>query len=504
MNYRLSFVVTIQLLLGSSTNPAFGEGAVETAIDVAMEDAIGRYNIRGASIAYYDGNTMEAPLVRGYGQLSSAADSDAVDGSTVFMIASVSKVFTGVAVSALLDSGTIELDDDICDTLAGLDFATSACRNPHAADAKVTWRMLVTHRSSMAGSLPFAKNANGDTVEAAYAPVGAYEGGIAVGNPSCPLEDTLSFYRDYLTNTQTTTVGGDVDWYALAQNDGGAWKKEAPGDASEYSNAAFGYLAPLIALEAGMTFPNFSKERIFDKLGMKNTAWFRRDLPQTGVAEAIPNLYSAKTDAFTDLPGPDGGHYCFVDYASGSLHTSAEDLAKFGKAMLDYGVGTLFEKESTGKAATECQERDSAGAEVSECEYGVAWNRLYNGMPYSPASLCNLKDADWTDGVSHNGGEAGSQTLLFVLPKAKTFAVVLTSTSGNSEEASDMLMNDLLAAANGGAKEGCTYSGSGSGSGPGPGEKDSAVVNNSATSPAGTFSMVSTCIIVGAVYGMFL
>ena len=82
-------------------------------------------------------------------------------------------------------------------------------------------------------------------------------------------------------------------------------------------------------------------------------------------------------------------------------------------------------------------------------------------MPNSPASLYNLEDADWADGVSHNGGEAGSQTLLFVLPKAKTFAVVLTSTSGNSEEAADMLMNDLLAAAtgrlNGGAKEGCKY-----------------------------------------------
>ena len=87
---------------------------------------------------------------------------------------------------------------------------------------------------------------------------------------------------------------------ALAQTDGGAWMKERPGDTSEYSNAAFGYLAPLIAREAGMTFPDFSKTRIFETLDMKNTAWFRRDLPQAGVAEAIPNLYSSKTDTFTE------------------------------------------------------------------------------------------------------------------------------------------------------------------------------------------------------------
>lgn len=47
-------------------------------------------------------------------------------------------------------------------------------------------------------------------------------------------------------------------------------------------------------------------------------------------------------------------------------------------------------------------------------------------MEYAPDSMCNVKGMDWTDGTVHNGGEAGSQTLLFVLPKAKTFAVVLT------------------------------------------------------------------------------
>lgn len=254
----------------------------------------------------------------------------------------------------------------------------------------------------------------------------------------------------------TQKSGQPINWYALGQADGGAWKKEHPGSSSEYSNAAFGYLAPLIALEAGKTFPEFSKEAIFAKLGMENTAWFRRDLPD-GVSEAVPNLYSSKTGAFADLPGPDGGHYCFVDYASGSLHTSASDLSKFSMAMLDYGAGTVFENEATGKAAVACQEQDAAGKEVRECEYGIAWSRLANNMKVAPDSMCNVKYMDWTDGTVHNGGEAGSQTLIFVLPKAKTFAVVLTSTSGNNEEAADMLMNDLLSATNNGTSDVCKY-----------------------------------------------
>ena len=80
---------------------------VGAAVDKAMEEGLSRYNIRGASIAYYNGNVMDEPIVRGYGQLSSAAEAPAVDGETVFMIASVSKVFAGVAVSALVDQGVI-------------------------------------------------------------------------------------------------------------------------------------------------------------------------------------------------------------------------------------------------------------------------------------------------------------------------------------------------------------------------------------------------------------
>ena len=126
-------------------------------------------------------------------------------------------------------------------------------------------------------------------------------------------------------------------------------------------------------------------------------------------------------------------------------------------AMLDYGAGTVFENEATGKAAVACQEQDAAGKEVRECDYGVAWSRLANNMKVAPDSMCNVKYMDWTDGTVHNGGEAGSQTLIFVLPKAKTFAVVLTSTSGNNEEAADMLMNDLLSATNNGTSDVCKY-----------------------------------------------
>ena len=54
------------------------------------------------------------------------------------------------------------------------------------------------------------------------------------GNPTCPLSDLLGFYRDYLMDRPTTTsVGqadGGIDWYDSAQEAGGAWLDQRPGE----------------------------------------------------------------------------------------------------------------------------------------------------------------------------------------------------------------------------------------------------------------------------------
>jgi len=173
---------------------------------------------------------------------------------------------------------------------------------------------------------------------------------------------------------------------------------------------------------------------------MVQTAWFRRDLP-TDTLEAVPVSYHRR--GFSDV-----GHYCFIDYASGELRSSAVDMARWCQSMLSFGAPTLW-NESIGRQAFACQAREiDSTTEPSGCDFGVSWSLLGNADKDAVDEdwLLAYKDYDWTDGVMHNGGEAGVQSQILVLPAAKVFAVVLTNTDGNDEMAAQEIAVALVQA----------------------------------------------------------
>jgi len=405
---------------------------------------------------------MASPITRGYGKVSSSVNSPAVTADTTFMMASVSKVFAGSAVSVLLDKKIIgSLDDDICNVIPS-SWQRSACRNPKFPNTPVTWRMLVTHRSSLRVDVPTVRNKFRHVVSPGYGPSGGYEHSTpAAGNPTCPLEDVVGFFRDFLTDKETeTSVGSDfvtkygkpINWYIAGEDDGGAWLPDEPGSTSEYSNLGTGYLAALVELATGQAFPEFCRKNLFEPLGMVKTAWFRRNLP-AGTLEAVP--VRRHFLRYSDI-----GHYCFIDYASGELRSSVVDMARWCQSMLSYGAPTLW-NETIGKQAFACQERETDGTtQPSPCEFGVNWIRLDNARKGDVDEdwLLAYKDYDWTDGVSHNGGEAGAQSQILVLPAAKVFAVVLTNTDGNDEMAAEKIAAALVPASMGQRPDGKCFS----------------------------------------------
>lgn len=390
---------------------------------------------RTLSVNFSIQNNLTDPIIRGYGKVSSSENSEKVTPDTAFMIASVSKIIVGAAVLVLVDQGKIDLDDDICHAIPE-DWDQSACRNPKYPNTAVTWRMLVTHRSSLRGDIPTLRNANGDWVEASYGPSGGYAEGTAAGHETCPMDDVVGFYRDFMIDKETeTSVGADlnVNWYQLGQqNGGGAWKNFEPGSRTLYSNFAVGYIAALVELLSGQSFPDFCREKLFEPLDMDHTAWFRRDLPESTL-EAIPTEW-IRRKKYEDV-----GHYCFIDYASGSLRTTANDMAKFLHAMLDFGSPILWSNE-TGRQAVTCQERDADGEAVKNCEFGVNWILLDNSQKGSAEFwLEPFQGLDWSDGAHHDGAEAGSQTQIVVLPKAGVYVVVFTNTDLNDDWAAQEL-----------------------------------------------------------------
>src|SRR5262249_36040548 len=110
--------------------------------------------------------------------------------STVFMLASISKLFTGVTLMHLWEKGAFALDYDVNKVL---DFPI---RNPSFPDDPITYRQLLTHTSSIN--------------EKQY--LNSYQKNFkSVGDSSIRLPD---FIRGYLT-PGGTWYDKDASWHAV-------------------------------------------------------------------------------------------------------------------------------------------------------------------------------------------------------------------------------------------------------------------------------------------------
>jgi CubicO group peptidase (beta-lactamase class C family) len=418
-------------------------GSRADSFDDGMIRRMKELNVRGASVVYYDASKMDAPIIRGYGKIASSDDSQDVTSHTPFQLASISKVFTAATVASLVNQGLIRLDDDICDIIPP-DWQQSACRNPAHPDAVVTWRSLSSHTSSLVGNVPLVRNQNNELKAPGYGPTDGYVDKVAAGNPTCPLTDFQGFYRDFLTNKTTETTVGTVNftvqggdtlhWYEAGRDNGGAWLDYAPGENWTYSNFAVGYVAALVELVTNRTFDDYSREYIFDPLGMNETVWYSRDLP-TGLPEAEPVDF--RNGTFSDI-----GQYCYIDMASGSLRTSAEDIAKWLQAMLTYGAPKLW-PESIGRQVFSCQQKNPQGNDFETCLFGLGWILVQSAEEAGFVNYTWLQGYNFTDGVWHDGGEAGVQTHMLVLPSAGLYQAVLTNTYNNDPQAPTKLAETM-------------------------------------------------------------
>jgi CubicO group peptidase (beta-lactamase class C family) len=407
------------------------------------------HNIFMLLISRHKQNLVSEPVFRSYGKISSKTTAQKVTDDTAFMLASVSKVFTASAVMSLINNGIISsLDDDICNVInhssstEQKSSSSSACRNPLFPNTVVTWRMLVTHRSSLLEDIPEVINFDGDEVLPSYGPTGAYEG-LADGNPSCPLDDVKQFYQDLLTDKETeTTVGStlltedgeSLNWYDAAKTAGGPWYKYRPGAKRRYSNLAAGYVAALVEHATGQSFEEFTQEQIFIPLGMSKTSWFQNLLP--------PDTTLTLPITFKNGKFKDEEHYCYIDFSSGQLYSTTKDLSLFLNEMLTYGSPALWEESfSLGKSALQCQERNAKGAAIplAQCEFGIGWAILNNAMKGDESWRTPLHRYDWTNGGEHDGSELGVQTQILVLPTAGVYLAVLTNTDGNNDNAAQYL-----------------------------------------------------------------
>lgn len=261
MKYIFSFLMALT-----------GIAACGQSLSEAMEKKI------GVIFEQYDNKTAPGCAVlivkegrivfsKGYG-MANLEDGVPVTPATVFDIASVSKQFTGYAISTLIGEGRISANDEIHKYLPDV---------PQFA-SPVTIRNLIHHTSGLR-DWPATLHAAGWRWDESFR------------------------YEDIL---RMVGQQKDLDFPA--------------GTEYQYSNTGYNLLAAIVAKVSGETFPVWISEHIFQPLGMKDSRVL------VDPSEVIPHLacsyrregesYHKSTDQLTA-------------WGSSSIFTTVEDLAKW-------------------------------------------------------------------------------------------------------------------------------------------------------------------------------
>ena len=272
--------------------------------------------------------------------------------NTNYLAGSTSKAVTATALMQLYEQGKFDLDDDVNDYLP------FSLRNPNYPDEPITFRMLLSHQSSL--SEPGLK-------------------GEIIGN----IAYMFRCFEKYL-------VPGER-WY-----DSSFWTTDHPGEAFNYSNLGFGILGYLVEILSGESFNEYCKTRIFEPLEMYNTSFKLRDLRRSNII--VP--YIGGKRIILRLP-----RYSVPISPAGGLITSVEELSHFLIAHMNNGTyngvrlleNSTVELMHTIQYPAEGYPKDPS-IWPTNCQYGLGWmfmndsGTMYQGHPGTTiGSHCRMK-----------------------------------------------------------------------------------------------------------------
>lgn len=263
-------------------------------------------------------------------------DSDrANEPDTVFEIASATKPFTAVAILALVEKRVIDLDASISEYL------------PDVPEDKhgITVRHLLSHTSGMARS---------------------------------------------------TGGGGGYDLAAAVESNLSAAAVAAPGESHAYWNGGYALLAGIIDNVTEEGYVNYCQKRLFKRAKLKSTGFTGGKLWSTedqaiGYADGSA-VRLAAAHAY-------GDSYGYQYRGMGGMVTSAEELWKLGRAVLD---GKILKKKTVKEMLTVV--RDS---------YGLGWGIT--------------KTQRGTKRISHGGDVRGFHTKMHFLPEEDMALIFLSN-----------------------------------------------------------------------------
>src|SRR5829696_6012987 len=291
------------VVLGS-TSAAADDGPDLAAVDRFVRSEIDAQRIPGLALRIVH--------VQGFGQADRAGRQ--VTPETPFLIGSVTKSFTALAIMQLSETGQVQLDAPVQRYLPWWRVA-----DPDAS-TQITVRHLLNQVSGLSKATGNAYATSGDTHDSA-------------------LEDRVRALRDV----------------ELTEPVGTTW---------QYSNANYWTLGMIVQAVSGQSYETYIQQHIFDPLQMRNSYTSRTEAVQHGLPTGHRYWYGFPVAS--ELPFDRGG------LGSGGLSSSARDMTHYlGLYLNDGRVGATALVSPAGAAELQ---RAGVPTGLDGVSYAMGWD----------------------------------------------------------------------------------------------------------------------------------
>lgn len=210
---------------------------------------------------------------------------------TRFDTASITKLFTAVAILQLVELGKLKLNDKVVDLI---DLSESKIRKD------VTIESLLNHTSGIADD---AEEERGEDYSKLF-----------INTPNYAVKECKDYLENFIYKEQNFKVGTNV----------------------RYCNCSYILLGLVIENLSRMNYRDYVKKNIFDKAGMENTFFSSMDNININTAEGYINL----VDRNNNIIGYKKNIYSFpsIGSADSGAYTTTEDLTIFMDSLKEYKI----------------------------------------------------------------------------------------------------------------------------------------------------------------------
>jgi CubicO group peptidase (beta-lactamase class C family) len=362
---------------------AGGACAEESTPQQAVSDLMLLAGIPGMQVAVVKGDKVAWQHSFGEAVLDSPGPKTPMRDDTRLVNASVGKIFTTVAVMQLVDAGRIKLDDDIDR------YVPWVIRNPNWPRVPISWRMLLSHTSSL----------NEEDDEHASA--------------------TLVLGKDDPERTLASVTEAEFAPNGRLQFEG-RWTKSKPGTARIYSSDAFTLMAYAVERLIGKPFGEYLDQAVFAPLGLTHTFYRLKGheaepfaVPYASIRQAggRHQFEPAKKFWFHEDPGGSVLSHQLTgpDFPSGIYHTTAADLTRLMRMLLNGGTVDGVRVLSSDSVKTMMTPNGLYNHEGWRQGVGLYGPRDLNGR--------------WVWG--HDGVDRGVAAAFFLDPKSQVGAIAI-------------------------------------------------------------------------------